>query len=395
MSRLIPTFILAFSIFLIALPSSILACPFCPSAGQTLVNEVNSAHFVVLGKMLKVNRDPEGGFGKGTTEMSIEVVIKDHPILKDKKTIILPRMVPPDPKNEIRFLVFCEVYDGKIDPYKGEQIIGKSEIPEYLKGAIQIKDKPATEKLAYYFKHLDSPDWLVAADAFQEFANSDYKDVREAAKKFSPEKLVNWLKSPTTPPSRIGLYGMLLGHCGQQKEHAAIVKSLLNDQKIKELTGLDGLLAGYVLLDQKEGLNHLSQLVANPKEEHYIRYAGLRTYEFLKEYHPEILSTDEIVKRIEPMLDFPEDADLVIEKLRKWERWDFTPKIIALFTKDSHKIPLVQRSIIKYALCVQGYENIIADFIERVESDEENSDRLSDIKLFLEQERKPENSMMK
>ncbi len=389
MRRLFSVLALTATALCVALPSPVSACPFCPSAGQTLVNEVNSAHFVVFGKMTKVNRDPDGGFGKGTTEMSIETVIKDHPILKDKKTIVLPRMVPPDPKNEIRFLVFCEVYEGKIDPYKGEQIVGKSEIPEYLKGAIDIKAKPAPEKLAYYFKHLDSSDWLVAADAFQEFANSDYKDVREAAKKFPSDKILAWLKSPTTPPSRIGLYGMLLGHSGNLKEHADTVKKLLNDQKIKELSGLDGLLAGFVLLDKKEGLDHLAKLVSNPKEEHYIRYAGLRTYEFLKEYHPEIINTDEILKVIEPMLAFPEDADIVIEKLRKWERWEFTDKIIAFFDKPSHDVPLVQRSIIKYALCAKGDENIIADFIERVESDEINAERLADIKIFLEQERKP------
>src|SRR6476619_6820399 len=95
------------------------ACPFCPQAGQTLTQEVNQANLIVFGTLSNAQRDPNE-FGKGTTDMTIEMVVKDHEMLKGKKTITLPRYVPSDPKNPSKYLVFCEIFNGQLDPYRGE-----------------------------------------------------------------------------------------------------------------------------------------------------------------------------------------------------------------------------------------------------------------------------------
>src|SRR5262245_54843975 len=92
---------------LLALPAAN-ACPFCPSAGQTLLGETNQAHLIVFGSLSNAQRDPNE-FGKGTTDMDIEVVVKDHDFLKGKKKITLPRYVP-ESKDKSKYLVFCEIY---------------------------------------------------------------------------------------------------------------------------------------------------------------------------------------------------------------------------------------------------------------------------------------------
>ena len=103
-----PLAALAAGIALVLLPAAAVACPFCPSAGQTLLGEVNQAHLIVFGTLTNAQRDPNE-FGKGTTDMEIEVIVKDHQFLKGKKKITLPRYVP-DTKDKSKYLVFCEIY---------------------------------------------------------------------------------------------------------------------------------------------------------------------------------------------------------------------------------------------------------------------------------------------
>jgi len=159
--------ICAAAALLLAAPAPAAACPFCPSAGQTLLGEVNQAHLIVFGTLSNAQRDPTE-FGKGTTDLDIEVVVKDHEYLKGKKKITLPRYVPPDPKNKSKHLIFCEIYKGELDPYRGEAVAPDSQIATYLKGAIDLKDKDMPTRLAYFFKHFSSPDWGVSGDALQE-----------------------------------------------------------------------------------------------------------------------------------------------------------------------------------------------------------------------------------
>src|SRR3954447_27049937 len=145
----------------VGVPALALACPFCPSAGQTLLGEVNQAHLIVFGTMTNAQRDPNE-FGKGTTDLEIEVVVKDHEFLKGKKKITLPRYVPSDPKSKTKHLVFCEIYKGELDPYRGEAVPADSKIAQYLKGAIDIRDKDMATRLKYFFENFDSPDWAIS-----------------------------------------------------------------------------------------------------------------------------------------------------------------------------------------------------------------------------------------
>jgi hypothetical protein len=371
---------------LVLLPALAAACPFCPSAGQTLLGEVNQAHLIVFGTMTNAQRDPNE-FGKGTTDLEIEVVVKDHEILKGKKVITLPRYVPPDPKNKTKHLVFCEVYKGEIDPYRGEAVPPDSKIAEYLKGAIAVRDKNTTEKLLYFFKHFDSPDWAIAGDAFQEFSNAEYKDVRVAGAKIDPDHLLKMLKDPNTSIARFGLLGLLLGHCGKGDTHGKALRELIDDPKVKQATGLDGLLAGYILLNPKDGLAFVASLIKDTKEDFLIRYAALRSMRFFWEYRDDVLKKASIVETMQPLLEQSDIADLAVEDLRKWNQWELSPKVLGLFEKSTHDIPIVQRSIIKFALAGQEHSKECAGFITRMKADEKQAERVRDLEQLLELEK--------
>src|SRR5215467_11494925 len=76
------------------------ACPACgPPSGQTLSSEVAQADFILFGTLGNAKPDPKDpGSTKGTTDITIEAVVKSHALVKDKKVFTIPRYVPPDPK---------------------------------------------------------------------------------------------------------------------------------------------------------------------------------------------------------------------------------------------------------------------------------------------------------
>ena len=371
---------------LVAIPSPAPACPFCPSAGQTLLGEVNQAHLIVFGTLSNAQRDPNE-FGKGTTDLDIEVVVKDHAFLKGKKKITLPRYVPPDPKNKTKHLIFAEVYKGELDPYRGEAVAPDSQIATYLKGAIELKDKDVPTRLAYFFKYFDSPDWAVSGDAFQEFSNAEYKYVREAAARFDPAQVLKMLKDPNTSKARLGLLGLVFGHCAKGDAHAKALRALIDDPDVRQATGLDGLLAGYVLLAPKDGLTYLAGIVKDPKVDFLVRYAALRSLRFFWEYREDVLKRADIVASALPLLDQPDIVDLAVEDLRKWEQWDLAPRVVGLFDKPTHEASIIQRSIIKYALSAPPTNQDCSKFVSRLRADEKQAERVRDLEQLLELEK--------
>src|SRR5262249_52962510 len=203
------------------------ACPFCAGASKTLTQDAGDAMMILWGTPTNPQLDPTAEF-RGTTDLQIETVVKDHAFLAGRKTITLNRYISVDPKNPVKYLVFCDIFNGKLDAYRGVALKPDSKIAEYLKGSLKIKDKDTPTKLAYFFQYLASPELAVASDAFAEFANADYKAFRVVAENLPPDTILKWLKDENPPASRFGLYGSMLGHCGKE-EHAKTLRSLLDD----------------------------------------------------------------------------------------------------------------------------------------------------------------------
>src|SRR5688572_15037239 len=110
--------LLAATVFTVTLASTH-ACPFCSEQrGPTLVDEFNQASLVVLGTF----NSPRGAatvVGEEPSEFLIEEVVKPHEMLKGKKSVMLPRSIP---QTKNKFLIFCDVYKGNLDPYRGEEL---------------------------------------------------------------------------------------------------------------------------------------------------------------------------------------------------------------------------------------------------------------------------------
>src|SRR5262249_24098201 len=152
------------------------------------------------------------------------------PFINGKKEIEVPKAVPILNKNNPpKFLVFCDVYKGKLDPYRGVPVDSKT-VADYVKGALAIDPKDRTKQLLYYFDFLENADKRIAEDAFLEFAKSVDQEIAQVAVKLKPDKLRRWLKDGDTADYRLGLYAYFLGSCGSADD-AAYLRSLLTQKQ--------------------------------------------------------------------------------------------------------------------------------------------------------------------
>ena len=328
-------------------------CPFCSMQGQTLIGDIGQASMVLYGTFTNAQLNGNGQEG-GTTDLVVEAVIKKHEILGDQKKITLPRYIPPAEKGaKVKFLVFCDVFKGAIDPYRGVPVAADSNMVKYLQGALTCKDKPIGDRLRFYFDYLDDKEPEISNDAYKEFGNADYKDYREMAKHLPAAKIVKWMEDPETPAFRYGLYASMLGHCGTAKD-GQVLRKMLDDPAKRAGSGVDGILAGYFMLEPKQGMNLLEGIMKDTQADFMYRYAALRAARFIWDAMPDSEHRGKLTGSVEQLLSQPDIADLAIEDLRKWSQWNAADQVFKLKGLKSHDVPIIKRSILRFALSCPG-----------------------------------------
>ena len=72
------------------------------------------------------------------------------------------------------------------------------------------------------------------------------------------EKIRKWFDDPDTAVTRIGLYGVLLGLCGDESDVKRVEHKILYPDSDFRL-GLDGIMFGYLILNGENGLQVLEE----------------------------------------------------------------------------------------------------------------------------------------
>jgi hypothetical protein len=340
------------------------ACPFCNGQGETLLTESELADMILFGRLKDPKRATGGDDFEGTTTLAIDTVVKDHVFRAGRDSITLPRYIPDTGDGKYKFLVFCTVSKNGLDPYKGLAVKADSDIAKYLTGMIKLQKAPIEKRLRFAFDYLDSADLDVSNDAYKEFSNADYKDYVGIAKGLPADKIAGWLKDEKNTPSfRYGLYGSMLGHCGKE-EHAKLLHDMVSDPEKRTGSGVDGMLAGYVMLKPREGWDYVHGVLANRSNEFMFRYAALRTARFFHDMKTDVIKADDLVGGVAEMIAQKDIADLAIEDLRKWKRFELTDRILGLkdkrvfglFPQPAYEMSIVRRAILRFALSARGNE---------------------------------------
>lgn len=227
---------------------------------------------------------------------------------------------------------------------------------DYLK-TLPDRSLPVPKRLAWYIEYLESPDPIIAGDAWAEFGCAAYEDVRACRQLYSPERLKSWISDPTMSPERLGLYGLMLGLCGSSEDAGFLHSQCVNAETGEFRFGAEGLVAGYLLLSKESGLTDIERQFLTSEVSSAARHALLQTLDFLHTYEPSLIPRKRIHQSARLLLRDPVLAETTIMSLARWQDWDSLPLIIQLYSEVLKSAPPAEndsllRSMIQFAqLC--------------------------------------------
>jgi hypothetical protein len=327
------------------------ACSLCnPNIQQTSTfrEDAAQARMILYGTVVKsALTGGGGGPGNGVSDFTIKTVLKSDPYLRGKTSLQIPRYVPVDRNDPPKYLLFCDLYQGQPDVFRGLPV--KSEAAAvYVKGLLAVQAKGRVEVLRYCFDYLGHPERELANDAFLEFAKASDQEMGQVAPKLSAEKLRGWLKDPQTPENRLGVYALLLGACGGEQD-AALLRAMAEKPTPRTEAALDGLLGGYVQLRPREGWELALGVLRDARQPFATRFAVVRMLRFYHGWKPRETQA-KVMEGLATVLEQSDMADLAVEDLRRWQTWDLTDSVLKLYGRKGYDSPLMQRAVVRYAL---------------------------------------------
>src|SRR5690606_10265525 len=207
----------------------------------------------------------------------------------------------------------------------------------YMKQAPSPEASP-TERLAYFVRFLEFPDSLIANDAYAEFANAPYKDVITITDQIPVEKVREWIQDPEIAPTRLGLYGMLLGLAGTETD-AQLMREKIVEPADEFRLGIDGIMGGYLLLTGDKGLDVIDkEKLLNEEVPFSETYAAMQALRFMWTYGSGI-EKPRLQQSMRILLARPELADLVIADLARWKDWTIIDRLMEIYNAEEYSIP--------------------------------------------------------
>ncbi len=319
-------------------------CPFCAAPSLTLSEQLTQADAAVLVKWVDGKAPTEKSPVGSTTYSIIELARGPKESLKKDDKITVPRFRAG--KKDDLFLLFG-TKDKEIDWSSPLEV---TEVTyQYIKQA-PSPESPTTKRLEYFLKFMEYPDQLVSNDAYGEFANAPYEDIVKIKDKMDHKKILSWVTNKETSPTRLGLYGLLLGLCGDE-EDAAVMEKKIEEQTQDFRLGIDGLIFGYLLLTGEKGLDRIDRSKFQDKKAPFSEtYAGMQALRQMWTYGNGRISKERMRKSMRELLDRPELADLVVADLARWEDWSVQDRLMKLYGEGEYSLPSIKRAIVRYFL---------------------------------------------
>ncbi|WP_417392915.1 hypothetical protein [Gimesia sp.] len=324
--------------------SQLVACPFCPGPSTTLSEQLSQADVALLGQWSSAMA---GTFEKtGQTSFQISEVLH-QPLksnLKAGEQITLSRHYDGKPGE-----LFLLTGSRGISLHWNEPVAVTTASIEYVKRA-PSQEMETSHRLRYFLKHLEHPDQIIANDAFAEFANAPFEAVTPLAEELPREKLRSWLENENTPVPRLGLYGLLLGLCGQESD-IQFMEAKIRVPAREIRMGIGGLMSGYLLLTGSAGLDKIDESKFKDKTAAFSEtFAGMQALSFMWTFGADQIEKRRLNRSMRLLLERPELADLVIANLARWEDWTVMDRLAELYAAEDYDVRSIKKAIIRYFL---------------------------------------------
>ncbi|MFP6767926.1 MAG: hypothetical protein VB859_07140 [Planctomycetaceae bacterium] len=340
-------------------------CPFCSAPSLTLAEQLSQADAAALVMWVdaKKAREQDGKRLPSKTTYEIRQVVRNaRGAVKTGDRVSLSRF--RSGKKGDLFLLLGS---------KATKVEWGSPLPitetsyQYIVQA-PSPEAPAAKRLAYFMRFLEFPDRQIADDAYAEFANAPYKDISSVRKLIPRKKVLRWITNSNTPPTRTGLYGLLMGLSGNASD-AALMRKLIASPTEEFRLGIDGVISGYLLLAGEKGLPLIEQLKL--KNQYLVdengkvltdkkgrkklvpfseTYASMQALRFMWTYGDSRIAKERLRKSMRILLERPELADLVIADLARWKDWSIQDRLMAMYNAKDYNVPAIKRAIVRYML---------------------------------------------
>lgn len=311
------------------------ACPFCSAVSQTLRQEMEAMEVVAIAKIVK------GSETDSDAEFVIQTVLRGESLVKDQQTT--------------RVNYFGKAAEGTqfllmgVDP---PDLLWSSPLPvspiavDYVKAITKLPED-RVQRAEFYLQYLEHSDPLLARDAYDEFASTEYSDLKKLAPKLDREKLLGWIKDTSLPPDRKRLHLVLLGICGKPEDTKLLSEMLRSDDPNKK-AGLDAMISCYITLLGEDGVQLIDELfLANKQSQYADTFSAIQALRF-HETDGGVIGRERVVKSLRLILDRPELADLVIPDLARCEDWSSIDRLVELFKTADEKSSWVRVPVINY-----------------------------------------------
>ena len=345
---------------------AIQACPYCPPTDATLSEKVSEADAVCLVKFLSSENGEE--LSMQTTSLEIVGLIKPTPPYKIGGTIEIPIGVTA--KVGDRFLLIGQRKEGLMEWALPVEMDDES--LAYVQQAPSPEVSAKATRLLYFLNCLGNSNPIISNDAFGEFARAELEDVQRMIEQLPADpnkknsranvraKVRKWLEDPSPRLDvRRAFYGMLLGFCGNDDDAQFLEQKLLAPiDPRKNRLGIEGIMAGYLLLNGEPGLKQIvaMKIDALPVDlaEDDPRLVDLNavrmTLSFLWDYRRSQFSENGLRAAMRRFLDRPEFADMAVIDLARWKDWSVLDRLINEFGHAPWETRSAQEKIVAYAL---------------------------------------------
>ena len=380
----------------IALATNAVACPFCSAPSLTLSEQVDASDEVVLVKWVSARKASASSSSETKTNAEIDIpgranvkttpaktvfevveIIRSKSGLKAGKTIELPQYREAN-KGDWFVLLGTETPVGKAVEWGTPLEVDEASFG-YIKYAPDAK-APTQQRLKYYVKYLEFPDELVAGDAYAEFANAPYEDIAAVKDTFPKDRVRTWVSNSETNVTRLGLYGLMLGLCGEEAD-VKLMKDKITEETKDFRLGIDGVMSGFLLLTGQDGLKIIEDTKLKPGVDCPFSetYAAMQAVRFMWTYGDGVISKERLKESMRVLLDRPELADLVITDLARWKDWSVQDRLMKLYGSKGYEIPAVKRAIVRYMLVSAKGDDESEDVPSHVEKGKQYLDDLREL----------------
>jgi len=322
-------------------------CPGCvPTASETRAETVARSDVVLLVQWVAAS--PQDGENAARTEYQVTLVGKDNPkLFEAKQRISLDNYREAEP-GDLFFLNGLTNEEGTID---WEAPVEISETGYHYIMQAPSPELPRHKRLPYFVKFLEFPDNFVANDAYNEFAFAPFDDVVTLSDTLPREKLRKWLDNKETPQSRVGLYGILLGLCGQ-KTDADLLAEKFFEKADEYVFGMEGIVTGYLFLTREEGLDNIRNKILTTQDKSVdFLYPLMRAFRIVWTYGGDRVPKSALISAMRTFLQHDRLDELVISDLARWQDWQPIDLLITKYESHSEKKhESLKRAIIIYMM---------------------------------------------